>query len=70
MYINKGAVIQEFELDGVKVLQGFVEKSNVNVIQEMTQMIETVRMLEAYQKIIQSIDEADDQSVNSLARVA
>ncbi len=70
MYINKGAVIQEFELDGVKVLQGFVEKSNVNVVQEMTQMIETVRMLEAYQKIIQSIDEADDQSVNSLARVA
>lgn len=70
MYINKGAVIQDFGLDEVKVLQGFVEQSNVNAVQEMTKMIETVRMLEAYQKIIQSIDEADDQSVNSLARVA
>lgn len=70
MYINKGAVIQETELGDVKVLQGFIEKSNVNAVQEMIKMIETVRMLEAYQKIIQAIDEADDQSVNSLARVA
>jgi len=36
----------------------------------MIQMIETVRQLEAYQKIIQSIDEIDDQSVNNLGRVA
>lgn len=70
MYINKGAVIQETELGDVKVLQGFIEQSNVNAVQVMIQMIETVRMLEAYQKIIQSIDEADDQSVNSLARIA
>lgn len=56
--------------DEVKVLQGYKETSNVNALQEMTQMIETVRTLEAYQKIIQSIDEADEQSVNNLARVA
>ena len=54
----------------IKVLQGFVEASNVNVVEEMVAMIESVRTFEAYQKLIQSIDEADNQSVNNIARVA
>lgn len=62
--------VKEILANDAKVLQGFTETSNSNAIHEMTQMIETVRQLEAYQKIIQSIDEADDQSVNSLGRVA
>lgn len=62
--------VKEILVNDAKVLQGFTENSNANAIHEMTQMIETVRQLEAYQKIIQSIDEVDDQSVNSLARVA
>ncbi len=62
--------VKEILANDAKVLQGFTETSNANAIHEMTQMIETVRQLEAYQKIIQSIDEADDQSVNSLGRVA
>jgi flagellar basal-body rod protein FlgG len=61
--------VKEILLNDVKVLQGFTENSNANPIHEMTQMIETLRLFEAYQKIIQSIDEADDQSVNNLARV-
>lgn len=61
---------KEILVDNAKVLQGYTETSNANAIHEMTQMIETVRQLEAYQKVIQSIDEADNQSVNSLARVA
>ena len=62
--------VKEILVNDAKVLQGFTENSNSNAIHEMTQMIETVRQLEAYQKIIQSIDELDDQSVNSLGRVA
>ena len=54
----------------LKILQGFIEASNVNVVEEMVAMIESVRMFEAYQKLIQSIDEADNQSVNTIARVA
>jgi flagellar basal-body rod protein FlgG len=69
-YKIKNASIKEILINDAKVLQGFTENSNANAIHEMTQMIETVRQLEAYQKIIQSIDEADDQSVNSLAQVA
>jgi flagellar basal-body rod protein FlgF len=52
------------------VQQGVLEASNVNSIEEMTEMITTLRAFEAYQKIIQSIDQADDQAVNSIGRVA
>ena len=69
-YKISNPLIKEKLLNDAKVLQGFTETSNANAIHEMTQMIETVRQLEAYQKVIQSIDEADDQSVNNLARVA
>ena len=69
-YKNTDPSVKEILVNDAKVLQGFTETSNSNAIHEMTQMIETVRQLEAYQKIIQSIDEADEQSVNSLGRVA
>lgn len=52
------------------VQQGFLEASNVNSIEEMTNMILTLRTFEAYQKVIQSIDQADDQAVNTIGRVA
>lgn len=61
---------QEILVSDAKVLQGFLENSNANPIHEMTKMIETLRQLEAYQKIIQSIDEVNDQSVNNLGQVA
>ena len=67
--MSDAAVVEEFS-ENVKVLQGFVEVSNVNVVAEMIAMIESVRLFEAYQKLIQSIDEADNQSVNNIARVA
>ena len=55
--------------DNVKVSQGMLERSNVNSIEEMTKMITTIRAFEAYQKVIQTLDEADDQAVNSIGRV-
>lgn len=51
------------------IRQGFLEASNVNPVQEMTEMITTLRAFEAYQKVIQSIDQADDLSVNTLGRI-
>jgi flagellar basal-body rod protein FlgF len=70
LYRNSDPSTQEILASDAKVLQGFLENSNANPIHEMTQMIETLRQLEAYQKIIQSIDELDDQSVNNLGQVA
>ncbi len=57
-------------VQNVRVQQGFLETSNVNPIEEMTNMIVTMRGFEAYQKIIQSIDEADEQAVNAIGRLA
>jgi flagellar basal-body rod protein FlgF len=61
---------QKQKAKDVRVQQGFLETSNVNGVEEMSNMIITMRAFEAYQKIIQSIDEADDQAVNSIGRLA
>ena len=53
-----------------KVRQGFLENSNVSVVDEMTDMLATLRLFETYQKMIQSIDSMDDQSVNDIGRVS
>ena len=46
--------------------------SNLNEskkLKEMTEMISTLRIFETYQKIIQSNDNMNDQSVNTIGRV-
>lgn len=53
----------------LSVRQGFVESSNVNVVKEMTSMIQGVRTFEALQRLIQSIDDANDLSINGVGRV-
>lgn len=47
-----------------KVLQGFREGSNVNVVSEMVQMIEVQRLYEANQKAIQSHDNLLGKAIN------
>jgi flagellar basal-body rod protein FlgG len=54
---------------GTGVRQGFLENSNVSTVEEMTDMLATLRLFETYQKMIQSIDSMDDQSVNDIGRV-
>lgn len=49
--------------------QGFVEASNVEVVQEMVRMITTVREFETYQKVIQTFDEAAAKVNNDLGRM-
>lgn len=51
------------------VRQGFLEASNVNNLEEMTQMMSTMRAFEAYHKVIQAIDGLDDQAANTLGRI-
>ena len=62
MYIAvDGAVTQE---TSCKVYQGYLESSNVNVIDEMVEMISVTRDYESNQKIIQSIDSTLETAVN------
>jgi flagellar basal-body rod protein FlgF len=51
------------------VKQGYLEKSNVDVVKEMVRMIEMLREFESYQKAIQYFDEAQGKATNEIARL-
>jgi flagellar basal-body rod protein FlgF len=64
-YNTKGVV----ELStSATVIQGSLEESNVNAIEEFVQLIEISRQYEAAAKVIQSMDETTKQAVNEIAR--
>jgi flagellar basal-body rod protein FlgF len=50
------------------VKQGFVETSNVNIVQEMTDMIQTNRVFESTQKAIGAYDSMADKLVNIVGK--
>jgi flagellar basal-body rod protein FlgG len=53
------------------VLQGFVEKSNVNAVKMMTQMIETNRLVGMYQKAMSAqMDDMNNDAINKIASKA
>lgn len=51
------------------VKQNALEKSNVNVINEMVNMMTTMRSFETNQKIVQSLDETLNKAVNEVGSV-
>ena len=59
--------MQSLEESGA-VQQGFVEKSNVNAVHMMTQMIETNRLVGMYQKVMQS--QMDDMNKDAITKIA
>ena len=60
---------EEKPIDNTTIRQGFLESSNVTIVEEMADMLATLRLFETYQKLIQSIDSMDDQSVNDIGRI-
>ena len=52
-----------------KVLEGFLEKSNVNVVTEMVRMIEVNRTYEANQRLIQTHDSLLGSLINQAMRL-
>ena len=54
--------------ENVKVVQGFLEKSNVNMIREMVDMIEVQRSYEANQKAVQAHDTELGRLISDVAR--
>lgn len=51
------------------IMQGALEQSNVNTIEEMASMIEVLRSYESYQKVIQTMDEINSRSASDIGRV-
>jgi flagellar basal-body rod protein FlgG len=56
------------EGDNYTISQGFLEASNVNAIRTMTEVIETMRVFETYQKVINASDDATAKTVNDVGR--
>lgn len=59
---NMNPQINNIETPHLK--QGFIETSNVNIVQEMTDMISATRLFESTQKAIQAYDSMADKLVN------
>ena len=51
------------------VKQGFLEGSNVDMTTTMTDMLNTYRLYEANQKVLQTYDQSIDKAVNDVGRV-
>lgn len=69
LFYQSDSNAEEKPATGTAIRQGFLENSNVSSVEEMTDMLATLRLFETYQKMIQSIDSMDDQSVNNIGRV-
>ncbi len=54
--------------ENLKVVQGFLEKSNVNIVREMVDMIEVQRSYEANQKTITTHDQNLGRLINEVGR--
>lgn len=68
-FIPGDETIQPINAEGYSVRQGFLEDSNVNIIEQMVDMLVSFRAYEAGQKAIHSQDETLDKAVNQLGRV-
>lgn len=53
-----------------QVRQGFLEKSNVNSMEEMTTMIDLYRNYEAQQKMIQAVDDMDNLAISRVGKLS
>ena len=52
-----------------RVVQGYLETSNANPSQLMTQLVEVARSYEAAQKLVQNHDELLGKTIASLGRI-
>ena len=60
---------EEFDEFQGSILQGYQEGSNIHSVQEMVDMIATLRLYESNQKIVQTYDEILQKAVNEIGRV-
>jgi len=71
LYSFKGVESLEVVGESNAVLQGFVEKSNVNAVKMMTQLIETNRLVGMYQKVMDTqMNDMNRDAIEKIARKA
>lgn len=69
LFAAKDKSLKEITAKRFQVQQGYLELSNVDVIKSMTEMIETFRGYESYQKVIKSIDDVNGKAINDIGRL-
>jgi flagellar basal-body rod protein FlgF len=57
------------KIEKPNIASGFIELSNVNVVKEMTEMIDINRSFETYQKLIQTLSDQDKLSTSRIGRI-
>lgn len=60
---------QVIDASNFKIHQGAFEQSNVNIVQEMTEMINATRVFESTQKAIQAYDQMNQKLANDVPRL-
>ena len=69
LYVPKSADFTPDPAERTRLEQGFLEKANVNPVNEMVQMIELHRIYEALQKIVHTKQEMDEQAIGQLGKI-
>ena len=69
LFRAKTGAAQEQPVDTPNIQQGYLEGSNVNVVVEMTEMIDLQRAYQSQQKAIQTTDDIDQQSTSRVGRL-
>jgi flagellar basal-body rod protein FlgG len=70
LYVPKSPDFEPQPAAETTAVQGFLEKANVNPVNEMVQMIELHRIYEALQKIVHSRQEMDEQAIGQLGKIS
>ncbi len=60
---------EEMPAEG-EIVQGYIEKSNVEVVNEMVSMIECQRSFEMYQKMISTTDQLDQKAITQVGKTS
>ncbi|MEW5960289.1 MAG: flagellar hook-basal body protein [Chloroflexota bacterium] len=69
LFNSQGPEPELMAANEVRVYQGYVEESNVDVAQAVTEMTAVLRAYQASQRLVQFQDQINKQSVNELGRV-
>ncbi|WP_077358808.1 flagellar hook-basal body protein [Virgibacillus halodenitrificans] len=74
-FVKEGNGLYQGQADPVpagtsfKIEQGFLERSNVDSLQSMTQMMEAYRMFETNQRVLKAYDESMGKAVSEIGRI-
>ena len=67
LIVDKGG--KPVEQENYRIVQGHLERSNVNSMQEMVKMMELVRNHGSYTKLIKSFDDLEEKTIQQLGRL-